>query len=532
MTVRRFALLVGLLTALVQLPSLANGFAYDDVVIIRGDLRVTEFQLDSILRKPYWTTPGFALYRPLVTLSFAADWQVANGAAWWFHLVNVLWNVAATLAVFLLLLRWFQPRWSALAALVFGLHPVHVEAVANLVGRAELMAATFMLFACAAWAHDWPRRRTARFLLVALLFALALVSKESAVVLPGLLVLIDAANGKWRLHELPRYLARAWPELGAFAALIAGSFLLRLEFAGGLTPTQFDPIIEVITATDQRIITALQVWPTIAYLFVMPWRLLADYGPRIFMPAEGLPVQAIFGLVIVLGLVAGGIIALKRGRGLLALALLWLPIAFLPVANFFVPIGVLLAERTLYTPSVVVALAVAASAQALVRAGQSARTVSGACLLVCALFALRTIVRIPDWDSTDSIMMAQLRDRPDSFRAVWHKARMERREGRPQSALTYYAQAVELWPYRERLVLEAAGFAGSQHQSMMAYRLAKHGVARWPKSFQMNRLLAANAMDVGDTALARQATARALRMAPRDSMLIKLSAALDSIRMK
>ena len=147
--------------------------------------------------------------------------------------------------------------------------------------------------------------------------------------------------------------------------------------------------------------------------------------------------------------------------------------------------------------------------------------------VIALLFAARSIVRTPDWDSTDSIMMAQLRDRSDSFRAHWHKARMERRDGKPQSAVTHYAHAVELWPYRERLVLEAAGYAAAQQQTRMAYRLSVHAAQQWPKSYQVQRLLAANALDVGDTITARQAVARALKMAPRDSLLIKISAAVN-----
>lgn len=525
---RTLVILLFLASALVYLPSLWNGFAYDDVVIIKGDKRVTEFQVDGILTKPYWTTPGFALYRPLVTLTYATDWQLANGAPWWFHAVNILWHLLATLAVFLLLRAWFSAQWSALGALVFGLHPVHVEAVANVVGRAELMAGAFALFACASWAHERPRNRWLRFALVALLFALALVCKESSVVMPGLLVLIDAARGHWRsLRELPRYVVRKSPELIAFAALIAGSFLLRAKFAGGLTPTQLDPIVEVIKAPEQRIMTALQVWPTMAWLFVMPWRLLADYGPRIFMPAEGLPAESVLGFALVLACVMGGTVALARGRGLLGLALWWVPISFLPVANFLVPIGVLLAERTLYMPSFVVALAATAAAQHFGSNPLYKRRVAMIVVAVALLYSVRTVLRIPDWDSTDSIMMAQLRDRPDSFRAHWHKARMERRDGRPQSSLIHYAQAVELWPYRERLVLEASAYAAQNSQPQMAYRLSKHAAQQWPKSYQVQRLLAANSMDVGDTVTARVAVAKALKMAPKDKLMQQINAVVN-----
>jgi predicted Zn-dependent protease len=208
------------------------------------------------------------------------------------------------------------------------------------------------------------------------------------------------------------------------------------------------------------------------------------------------------------------------------LSLLWVPVAFLPVANFIVPIGVLLAERTLYLPSVVCAIALAAAASHAVQRPEWRQRFYAACAIVLVAFAVRTVVRIPDWDSTDSILLAQLRDRPNSFRANWHVARIERRKNVPQLALQHYARAVELWPYRERLIVEAAAYAGSQSQKQMALRLATHGTQQWPKNHQLQRLLAANALDLGDTTTARAAIARGLTIAPQDNLLRRMDTEL------
>ena len=524
---RALAVIVFAAAVIAFLPALSNGFAYDDVVIITGDKRVTEFQTANIFAKPYWSTPGFGLYRPLVTLSLALDWKISGGEPWWFHTTNALWHGVASVALFALLLAWFAPRWSALGALLFAVHPVHVEAVANIVGRAELMAGAFGLIACAAWAHEWPRNRVARFLLAAVLLALGMLCKESAVVLPGLLVLIDAARGRWSsLRALPSYLRSRAPELIGFSSILAGGLYLRSRIAGGLAPTQLDPIMEVVTSPDQRILSALQVWPEIIRLFVFPWTLLADYGPADFMPVEGFSGTSLLGLAIVMACLVIGVVALNRGQGLLGMAMLWVPTALLPVANIIVPVGVLLAERTLYLPSVVCALALAAAAPHAVRTAESRQRFLAFCAIVLVAFTLRTVIRIPDWDSTDSILLAQLRDRPNSFRAHWHAARIERRKNAVQPALVHYARAVELWPYRERLIVEAAAYAGSQSQPQMAFRIARHGTERWPTNHQLQRLLAGNALDLGDTATARTAIARGLKLAPNDILLKRMNAAL------
>src|SRR2546422_8401771 len=88
---------------------------------------------------------GGGLYRPLTIASYAVDWQL--GAAAWFHGVNLLWHAATSVAVTLLARRWSGDRAALVAGLIFAVHPVHVEAVADIVGRAELMAALFALLA-------------------------------------------------------------------------------------------------------------------------------------------------------------------------------------------------------------------------------------------------------------------------------------------------------------------------------------------------------------------------------------------------
>jgi tetratricopeptide (TPR) repeat protein len=527
---RLAAVLVFLVGAGAYAYSMSIGFAYDDVVIINEDARVKNFLLEPIFSKPYWASPGFALYRPLVTLSFAIDWAVSNGNASWFHAVNSIWHGLVCVALFFLLSAWFGTTASLAGALLFAVHPVHVEAVANIVGRAELMAAVFVLVACACWAYEWPRRRVVRLGLVLLCFAAALLCKESAAVLPGLLVLVDTARGHWNgFNELPRYLKGRAPELLALALVLAAGLVVRAVIAGGLAPTQLDPIMEVLRSPTERIRTALQIWPQFVRLMFFPVTLLADYSPQVLMPAEGWNLSAGAGLLIASAIVLAGLLALERGHGLTAFSLLWFPLTVLPVANLLVPIGILLAERTLYLPSVALSFGAAALVTyALQRWPERRQLMLAGGLAILTLLAIRSNIRIPDWESTDSILLAQLRDRPDSFRAHWHAARIERRANRVESAIGHYHRAVQLWQFRERLIVEAAAYAAQQQRALMAVTLAQHGTKVWPRNAQLHRLLAANALDLGDTATARSALRTGLELAPNDDLMKKMSAAILS----
>ena len=145
------AIVTALLALATYLLALHNGFAFDDAVLIPRDARVTNGELGALITTSYWKDAAMALYRPLTSLTFGLDWAAADGSAAWFHFTNVLWHMLASVLVYVLLLRYFDVGAALLGAALFAVHPVHVEAVANVVGRAELIAATMVLAGCVAW---------------------------------------------------------------------------------------------------------------------------------------------------------------------------------------------------------------------------------------------------------------------------------------------------------------------------------------------------------------------------------------------
>ena len=145
--------LVALTAALVYLNALGNGFALDDVNIVRDNPHIRSVAgLPGLFARPYWPdAEGVAsgLYRPITLATFALDRAVWGGGAAGFHAVNVALHALVSA------LAWFVGRrvgihygTALLAALLFAVHPIHVEAVANIVGRSELLAAAGVL---AAW---------------------------------------------------------------------------------------------------------------------------------------------------------------------------------------------------------------------------------------------------------------------------------------------------------------------------------------------------------------------------------------------
>ena len=521
------ALAVFAAALVVHVAALWNGFAYDDVPILLGDPRVLgAAPALEILTGPYWPGGGesLGLYRPLVTLTYALDWKLSGGSPAWFHAVNLLWHAVVSVLVLVVLRRLFPATAALAGALIFAVHPVHVEAIANVVGRAELMAAAFALGAALCWMRDEGQRRYAG---AALLFAAALLSKESAIMLPALLVLLDFALGRFVVSRSGvRLVPGLWRGYAALVAVAAAWALARGAVLGGLTPAIVHPAADVARGPLDLFRTALLAWPHFVRLLFLPLTLLADYGPRILMPATEWTRGAVLGLTILVSIAGFGAIALANGWRRTALALFWFPVALLPASNLLVPIGTLVAERTLYLPSLSIAIAAAGTWQ--IGAGRiRPRTARAVIVLALLLFAGRRAVRVPPWDSSASIFAALERDRPDSYRAAWYGARVQKARNGARAAHPVFMRAVDLWPYRKGLVAEATGNAVDAGFIGDARVLALHAARTWPSDPVMQRTLAATALDAGDTATATRAIDAGLALDPADRLLNDMRAALQ-----
>lgn len=171
------AILVAVAVAAV---SLGNGFAYDDLPLVVDNARVTTLLPPwTYFTQSYW--PAGGLYRPLTVWLLAFEWTIGGGAPWIFHVTNVALHALVTGLVYRLACRALAPPWAALAALLFAVHPVHVEAVANVVGVSELLCTAFVVASVLIAVKGASDRFTpARRLGVIAFGMLAALSKEQA----------------------------------------------------------------------------------------------------------------------------------------------------------------------------------------------------------------------------------------------------------------------------------------------------------------------------------------------------------------
>ena len=477
----RLGLLLVVLSVGVFANSIPNGFAYDDPSIVSNNPTVTDGDVLGAFVRPYWPAAlaGAGLYRPVTVASFAAEWSIWGDSPAWFHLVNVLLHALVVVLLFLLL-KGFVDRGAAfLGAALFAVHPVHTEAVANVVGRSELLALAFVLVALLLAIREpgGDRARAWRWSGIAALYALGLGSKEIAVTLPGLVVLLSMTRRGWAdglRHEWGR-----WPLYLLCSGVLATYLIVRGWVLGSVTGELPAPYLDGLT-DGQRVLTAISVWVQYARLLLLPLDLASDYGPAVLLPARSFDIDVLMGLGV--GAVALGVaIRSRRAAPVLALGVAWTALALLPISNLLFPIGVLLAERTLYLPSVGLSFAVA-GAVAWVFANRASyqRLLIAGCALVLVAFGVRTVERNPSWMSTFAMLDTLSRDHPESFLAVRARASGLAGVGEYAEAARLYEITLEMTPTAYAVLIEVGRFYEDRGNLTRAAELFERGTSLLP----------------------------------------------------
>jgi hypothetical protein len=392
---------------------------FDNRALILEDTRiraVTSTNLELILNKPYWwpfvETP---LYRPATTASYLLNYSVlGNGERpFGYHAVNWLIHTLNVWLVFALSLRIGRRFWPAIfTAALWAVHPLGTEAVTNIVGRADLLAAFGVLASFSAHLEARDTQAGRRWLWTALSAAamtLGVFSKESAVAGIGVIVLYDLL---WPDSARVAALARRWVVLALPAAL----FLYGRSHVLGSLAAEIPYVDNPLTHAGfwSARLTALSVMGRYLALIVWPAHLSADYSFSQIPFASGngsewLAWVAIAALTIV------ALAGLRTSRAVgfcLASAL----ITFLPAANLLFTTGTIMAERLMYLPSAFLLAAGVAAIYSLASV-VAIRPFAPALLTVAVVLCdVRTFARNTDWRDDLSLWTAAARVAPASFK--------------------------------------------------------------------------------------------------------------------
>jgi tetratricopeptide (TPR) repeat protein len=163
---------------------------YDDPTYVTGNLNIQTITLQSV--KWAFTTGYYGNWNPLTWLSYMLDWQLFGSNPAGFHLTNLFFHIANTLLLFLVLKQMTNTIWqSAFVAALFALHPLHVEAIAWVSCRKDILSTFFWILTMWAYLQYAKQPNIWRYLLVLLFFVMGIMAKPMLVTLPFVLLLLD-----------------------------------------------------------------------------------------------------------------------------------------------------------------------------------------------------------------------------------------------------------------------------------------------------------------------------------------------------
>jgi hypothetical protein len=458
MTRRTFWLLAAGIAALAlaaSANSVVNGFTYDDIYLIQRSTRM--HTLAGWWREfahTYWPEDaGGDGYRPLTIIGYRIEWALGGGSPMPFHAANIGLHVAGAVAVFWLFCAVAPAGAAFIGAALYAVHPVHVEAIANVVGQSELAVAFILALATALYLHGrraGPLGRV-RWVGIMLLYAAGCLFKEHAIVLPALLLLaeVTVVDDKSPLWQRVVAMRPAFLVLGAvgLAYLWARSAVV-VEGLGGFRPFVVFQALQLSTA--HRVLTMVGAAPEWLRLFLWPARLITEYAPPYIDVAQGVSVMQLPGLLVLLGTLGLGAACWRRSPTT-AFGIGWLALTLLPASNFIIPAGFIIAERTLLSPSIGAMLAVASSLPLLYDrievSGLARRTGALAVLTLLALGIGRSVTRNRAWLDNATLFRQGVIDAPNSYRAHFMLGVHLFEQRRLVEGEKHYREALRLFPF-------------------------------------------------------------------------------------
>lgn len=478
------ALVAAVLAAAVSATTLGGGFVVDDRSYVVENLSVlgergifTEPTPPTVQGPAGEVVDGrwLGLYRPVTVATWWITHRIAGLDPFAFHLGNVLLHAVATALVVLLAHRWSgRIGVSAWAGVLFAVHPIHVEAVGWIVGRAEVLSACLAIAAVLVHREapgSTASRRGLRRAAAIALYTAAALAKETALPLPLLLMLCDRIDG----HPWRRVVARAAPFAAAAGALVAARVAVLGRFGPDVTG---DPFLGSLDLAE-RARLGLAVIGVAARKLALPFDLALHYPPREFTGAAA----AWIGAAVVVGAVALAVRAARRDDRTTLRGLALAAVAMLPFVHL-VPIGAVFGDRFLYLASAGLAIVAARAIAALT--GRARRVAAPAAVVIVAVFAGVSVARGPVLAEERTIWEEVLDRSPACGLAAFEIARLldengllEYQSERRQGAIRWYQRSLELEPdhiFAARAHLRLGDYAatrlGDASEALTHYRAA------------------------------------------------------------
>ena len=429
----------------------------------------------TVLRGLSWSTVWWALttghspyWHPMTWLSHLTDVSLFGTDAGAYHVVNLVLHMANTLLLFELLRRSTGKSGpSTFVAAVFAVHPLHVESVAWITERKDVLSTFFLLLTMLMYVAYTRRPAAARYAGVMALFALALMSKPMVVTLPVVLLLWDF----WPLgrSDVRRLVVEKVP-------------LLLLALATSVTTVVIQSRVGAMAGLDALPLTTRLGNAAIGYLAYV-WKTIWPWPLAAFYPLFDLSGPRVGAALVVLGAITYGAFRLRATHPYVWVGWCWYIVTISPVIGLLQAGEQGMADRFMYVPMIGLMIAAAWGAKPLLdRAGWRAALVPAAVALVL-VWTIAARAQAAHWENSLTLWGHAARVTPRSYIAHENLGQALRDRGRLDESLASYERALALAPARSPgyaavinnsigLVLTRQGRAAEARQRFAAAVLA------------------------------------------------------------
>lgn len=401
-------------------------------------------------------------WHPLTMLSLMLDRSLGGPGPAFFHTTNVLIHILNTILLVLVLFRMTGCFWrSAFVGALFALHPIHVESVAWVTERKDVLSTLFWLLTMLAYLRYTTKPNIGRYLLVAFTLALGLMSKPMVVSLPLVLLMLDfwplhrtSANATQHptpnAHHLPRLLLEKLPLLALAAASCAATIWAQ-KGANAVASLELRPL-------GVRVANAFVAY--IGYLTKTIWP--SDLGAFYPHPGNTLPAWQVIGSVLLFIVITVLALRARRSRPYITVGWLWYVVTLLPVIGLMQVGWQSMADRYTYVPLIGIFIILAWGIPDLLKHKASGKALAVPAAALVMVLSVLTYHQVGFWKDNISVWSRAAAVTKDNALAHSNLANALVGEKKWEEAIPHCEEAIRIEPdYTEAHINLAIALAGT-----------------------------------------------------------------------
>lgn len=569
-----FQWIVFLLGSLIYTNTLGHQYTQDDAIVIYDNMYTTKgvsgwpglFSKDTFFG--FFKTEGKAnlvkggRYRPLTPAMFAVEYQLSGGKPWLGHLINVILYGLLCMMIYKLLLSLFlnndngdgdeAMHYMALAAaLIFAVHPLHTEAVANIKGRDEIMAMMGAVVSTWCLLRYIDKGGFSLLIYSCIAFFLGLMSKENTITY---LAVIPLALFVFRKMSFGNSIVKTLPLLAPTVLFLMIRFaILGADFGDEPRELMNNPYLKMVSGNyvpftaGERFATIMYTLGKYVMLLLWPHPLTNDYYPRhIDIMSFGNP-KVLLSLLLYIGIAAWAVIGVIR-RSITGFAAAYFLITISLVSNIIFPIGTNMSERFMFMPSLGFAIALAYLIVKFAYRKDSPAILLGIVGVIALPMIAKTFVRNGAWKDDFTLYTTDVKVSNNSAKALnaaggvlvtnaTKETDPVKKNAMLKEAIPYLDKAAQIHPhYKNAYLIKGNGYyyLSDFENAIKAYEAALAIDPEWPDAIKN---LAVSLRDAGriageqqgNVAKAMEYLQRSIKLYPQDTEALRLLGVANGI---